>query len=548
VGRHFTVESGTGGLPSDPFPDRCSSLYGSIERAVRGVPRTWRTSAVGHVARGFDERALPGAVRRSNNGSCRGRLGSSTVDLRYGYLIQPCHVPLEVVAVRDCSSASRPAQRRTALVGFLAAFVSFTLLTGVAAADTVTTTFEPLTFHLGTVNGQDGWHSAVPGNVPALPNGYDQAVVPSGGVAGFGTQSLRHSNAYSENTGEFEFQTYSRSNAVNAGDALPNTQFVGEFQFTSTSPELQDQLHMRISPDDGHGGRMSFVGLRDTAAGIEATIYDTPDADGEFKAYPAGIYSRDAVHTVRFLLQLVPGPDNDIVHIVIDGVDIGNQLGVCLTTWENFYRATDQAVPVTNSLQFRSANPGGNPGLVIPNLVGHGYLFDNVITDTTPANGAVPTVCGEEPPPIVIDKTTQTRSARPGDLVTYRITVTNRGHAPVRGLRACDRAPRALRLVRSTARLQAAAGHRLCLTTGRLGPGQRQTFRATFRLRANATAATVTNGASLDIPTGSPPLPSTGAAPLPPDTAVIPESRRRVLSRATAAIRVRRTVAPKFTG
>ena len=456
--------------------------------------------------------------------------------------------------MRDSSGVPRPAQRRSALVALLAAFLSSALLTGVAAADTVTTTFEPPIFTANaTVNGQDGWHSAKrlpddpPPSVPALPMGYDQDVVASS-VPGFGTQSLRHSNAFSENTGEFEFQTYSRSNAVNAGDGLPNTGFIGEFQFTSTSPELQDSLKMSISPDDGHGGRMSYVGLSDTAAGIAATIYDTPRADGQFKAYPAGIYSRDAVHTVKFLLQLVPGPGNDIAHIVIDGVDIGNQLGVCLTTWENFYRFQKQPVPVTNSLQFRSANAGGDPGLVIPNLVGHGYLFDNVRTDTTPAQGAVPTVCGEEPP-IVIDKTTRTRSARPGNLVTYRITVRNRGDEPVRGLRACDRPPRALSFVRSTARLQPAAGRRLCLTTGLLRPGQRETFRATFRLRASVTAATVTNGANVDVPTGS------ALSPLPPDsparasdTGVIPETRRHVVSRDVARINVRRTVAPKFTG
>jgi uncharacterized repeat protein (TIGR01451 family) len=452
--------------------------------------------------------------------------------------------------VRASRSVFRPAQRRAALVGLLAAFVSFALLTGVAVADTVTTTFEPPTFAPGSVDGQDGWHSAVPGDVPALPNGYDQAVVANTNApAAFGTQSLRHSNAFSEATGEFLFQTYSRSNAVNAGDALPNTEFVGEFQFTSTSPDLQNGLKMSISPDDAVGGRMSYISLQDTDTGIKATIYDTPNANGDFKAYPAGIYSRTGVHTVTFLLQLVPGPDNDIVHIVIDTHDIGNELGVCLTTWENFYRATSQAVPVTNSLQFRSDNGGqGNPGFVIPNLVGHGYLFDNVRTDTTPANGAVPSVCGE-PPPIVIDKTTRTRSARPGDLVTYRITARNRGHAPVRELRVCDRPPRALRFVRSTARLQPAAGRRLCLTTGLLRPGQRKTFGVTFRLRANVTAATVTNGGSVDIPAGSAPIPPGSVpAPLPPDAAVIPAPRQRVLSRDAAAIRVRRTVAPKFTG
>ena len=399
----------------------------------------------------------------------------------------------------------------------------------VAVADIVTTNFDA--FSLGTVNGQAGWHSAVPGDVPALPNGYDQAVVPSGGVAGFGAQSLRHSNAYSENTGEFEFQTYSASNAVNAGDALPDTEFVGEFQFTSTSPDRQDKLRMTMSPDNGRGGRMSYVGLTDTPAGIEATIFDTPDADGNFVGYPAGIYSRTTVHTVRFLLQLVPGPDNDIVHIVIDGVDIGNQLGVCLTTWENFYRATEQAVPVTNSLLFRSANPGGNPGLVIPDLVGRGYLFDNVSTDTTPAQGAVPSVCGEEPPPDV-DKTTQTRSALRGDLITYRIRVRNRGRAPLRGVRVCDRVPRALRFVGASARLRRAGPRRLCLTIRLLRPGQRKTFRATFALRMNVTADTVTNDASVDIPSGSTPSPSV------PENGTAPTRRRRV-ARDAAKVRVR---------
>ena len=52
----------------------------------------------------------------------------------------------------------------------LATAVSMALLAcGVAVADTVTTDFDRST--LGTVNGQDGWKSAVPGNIPSLPNG-----------------------------------------------------------------------------------------------------------------------------------------------------------------------------------------------------------------------------------------------------------------------------------------------------------------------------------------------------------------------------------------
>jgi uncharacterized repeat protein (TIGR01451 family) len=79
--------------------------------------------------------------------------------------------------------------------------------------------------------------------------------------------------------------------------------------------------------------------------------------------------------------------------------------------------------------------------------------------------------------------------------VTYRITVTNRGDAPVSGLRACDRAPRALRFVRSTARVRRAEGRRWCVVIRSLQPGQRRTFRVTFRLRANVRRETVNNRA-----------------------------------------------------
>jgi hypothetical protein len=274
--------------------------------------------------------------------------------------------------------------------------VAMLAVPGVASADVVSTDFEG--FGPGSVDSQDGWHSAVLGDVPALPNGYDQEVKASGGVAGFGTQSLRHSNAISEATGEFEYQTYSKSNVDDAGEALANTEFDSTFQFTSTSINEQPGSKMRISPDNGHGGRMSFVSLTDTPDGIVAQVADTPEADGGFRVLTVpGFYSRDEVHTVRIWMKLVPGADNDIVRIFIDGEDIGNKLGVCLETWENFYRATNQGVPVTNSLGFRADNGGqGNPSFVIPSLVGGGYLFDNVVTTSAAGPGPTAGNCGDK--------------------------------------------------------------------------------------------------------------------------------------------------------
>ena len=412
----------------------------------------------------------------------------------------------------------------------LATAVSMTLLAGgVAVADTVTADFE--SFNLGTVNGQDGWTSAVPGDIPGLPNGYDQAVVLNDlAPPAFGGKSLRHSNAYNEPTGEFQFQTYSKRTAQAAGEDLANTEYTAKFSFISTSPNAQQPgLRMSVSPDSGVGGRMSFIGLRDSESGIDVTFFDTPEPDGEFVGYDLGTLRRDTPHTIKFWIKLNPGPDNDLVRIYIDGVDVGQ----CFTTWENFYPRVPEPVPAINSLQFRSS--GGE----VPSLVGGGYLFDNVTITT--ANGPGPADCsgdgGGPPDDTDIDKTTQTRSAQPGDLITYRITVRNRGDAPLRGLRACDRVPGELRFVRSRPRLHRASRGRLCLTIRLLRPGQRKTFRATFRLRTNVLAATVTNDASADGSGTSPPSQS------PPEGAGT-KPRRRQLDRDAARIRVRAAEGP----
>jgi uncharacterized repeat protein (TIGR01451 family) len=422
--------------------------------------------------------------------------------------------------------------------------VSMTLLTcAVAVADELKTNFEPApppAFVLGSVAGQNGWLSAVPGNIPNF-DGYDQEVVSTDGFPGapddFGAQSLRHSNAAGAVTGEFFFQTYAAPTQVAAGEDLPNTVYEGAFSFISTTPtEQQPGLYMRISPDlvspmgGRRGARMSFIGLRDVADGIQLTFFDT-DADGEFVAHPLGTVSRNVAHRIRFWIKLNPGLNNDLVRMFIDGVDTGQ----CFTTWENFYPRADEEVPDINSMQFRS------DGAPDPSLDGGGYLFDNVRIATS--DGPGPPGCDEpDPEPdIDVDKTTATRAADPGDLVTYRITVTNEGDDAVRSLRGCDVVPRALRFVRATVRLERAAGRRLCGTIRLLRPGQSRTFRATFRLRANVTADSVTNAANVDGPTASAPTPS------PPDGPA-PRTRRRRHARDTATIGVRQGRPPAVTG
>ena len=227
---------------------------------------------------------------------------------------------VEVGAVRHSRSVTR------AIVGVLAAFVSFGVLAcGVAAA--AVTNFE--SFNPGTVNGQGGppaaaapWKSAGPGLPACVPtNGqYDQSVVPNllPPSADFGVQSLRMSNACASS--EFFNQTYSSRESTPAGEERNNKVFIAQFSFISRTPgSEQPGLFLSVSPDSYEGSRMSWVGLTDTPDGIQVSVADTPEVDGEFADYDLGLpLDRTVPHTIRFWIKVNPGPDNDLVRIAID--------------------------------------------------------------------------------------------------------------------------------------------------------------------------------------------------------------------------------------
>ena len=413
----------------------------------------------------------------------------------------------------------------------LATAASMALLAcGVAAAQTVSTNFEDL--DLGTVNGQDGWRSAPSGGGGPSPTGeFDQEVVANSGAPdAFGLQSLRMSNRYV--TGAFANQTYSAPVTPAVGEGLANTVYDAQFSFSSTSASEQPGLYMTISPDNGQGGRMSWVDLDDTPEGIAVNLSDASGPDGAFQTHPARVLSHGEPHTIRFWIKVNPGENDDFLRLFIDGEDLGE----CFTTWEEYYRnlAAPTEPPVINSVQFRlSFPPGGGPEA----LLGAGYLFDNVTATASPSTSTDCSPDGEDPddgdgePDVDVDKRTTTRFADPGDLITYRLTVRNRGDAAARDLRACDRAPRALRFVRASRRLQRAAGGRWCLTIRQLDPGERRSFRATFRLRAGVTADSVTNRASTTTSGPSAPYVTPPERPR-------ARSRRRVHGRDAATIGV----------
>ena len=440
----------------------------------------------------------------------------------------------------------------------LAAAISMALLVSGVAAATITL-FEPILFRLGSINGQTGvgggaWKSApigaIPACVPTPTNGqYDQGVVtntvaPTGEPPGFGSQSLRMSNACG--SGEFFYQTYSPQELQQVGEARPNKVFLAEFAFMSTTPVHQPGLFLSVSPDSGEGSRMSWVGLEDTPAGIRVSVNDTPDVDGEFVAHPGPLLNRTSPHRIRFWIKVNQGPDNDLVRISVDGEDLGQ----CFTTWENYYRtAPEQAPPpnrntpaTINSLQFRSSVQGPSA------LLGGGYLFDNV--SITPSGGPGPPGCD-----VPIEKTADNPTVTAGGRAGYRITVRNRGRLAARILRACDRIPRQMTFVSADRRLRR-IGRQRCLAIPRLQPGQRASFHLVLQVNANAAPGTLTNTGEVTPPPVTTPSPGPGSPASPGGPpAVIATPTPIPIARAKAVVKIVKRVPaqrprarPPFTG
>ena len=266
----------------------------------------------------------------------------------------------------------------------------------------VETNFEKPTFHPGSVNKQDGWRSAAPGEVsaafctatyPTLKGQYDQEVKENGGgIPAFGAQSLRMSNACG--TGDFTEQTYSKPNKEPAGESESNNVFITQFSFVTTTPNEQPGLNLNVSPTDSGGARLSWVGLIETEKGTQVAISECCDV------VPIGEpLKRGVPHTIKLWMKLSPGPDNDFVRLSIDGKDVGQ----CFGSWENYYRSLPEEAKPVDQLIFRSA-------LTVPSVLGQGYLFDNV--SSTTGNRPDPPSC-EMP----IEKQADKRTVRRGGTV-----------------------------------------------------------------------------------------------------------------------------------
>jgi hypothetical protein len=250
---------------------------------------------------------------------------------------------------------------------------------GLAGADSLgPITFEQPTYTVGNINGQNGWKKT---------GSYDAAVAPVASYPaaagyGFGAQALRISRSVTSTT--FGDQTFAPSLAAPASETSGTNHFEASFSIGTALATQQPGLALSVSPDDGQGGRMSYLRFEDQADGVHVIFDDVTDngpvgTAATFVEHNIATLSRASAHTVRISVDFNPGPGNDVVKVWLDGV-----LKATGGSWENYYRydpeqtPTGNVVPVTRTLIFREG-----PWAAAPTTANNGFLIDNVSMSTS---------------------------------------------------------------------------------------------------------------------------------------------------------------------
>ncbi|KKT98724.1 MAG: Cna B domain protein [Candidatus Collierbacteria bacterium GW2011_GWC2_45_15] len=234
-------------------------------------------------------------------------------------------------------------------------------------------------FSLGSVNGQGGWK---------VTGSYDQEIVNNTyGLSEFGCKTFRLSNAVA--TGSFGDQTFSYSLGNEAGETSAQNNglsggtrqnhFEAQFDIASAISNQQTGLSISISPDRGDGARMSYLRFADQSDKIH--VYFDDYVSG-FVETEIDTLNRNKSYTIKFVMDFVDGPANDIVKIYIDG-----SLKHTGTSWEDYYRDFEHNPTRTvDSLLLRAGGTGGVPG-----NNGKGFIFDNF---SLSSSTVVVPVCG----------------------------------------------------------------------------------------------------------------------------------------------------------
>ena len=281
--------------------------------------------------------------------------------------------------LRAAIGRSRPVKRLT--VAFAALLVA-SVVTVVASADsTGTIGFEAGSgYSPGDINGQNGWSNT---------GGFDADV-----VSVTGGQALQISDA--KTSGSFGDQTFSPA-LVDAASESGNRHFTASFTIGTATAAPNDGLHLSISPDNGQGGRMSYLRFEYQNGDNKVHVF-FDDSDQSAACTPAGCasfreselsgFAPGTTHTFKFDVGLVPGTNggvpNDVVNVYEDGV-----LAHTGTTWEGYYRYDPESGPASppaiRSLIFKE---GGTEN---PADAGAGFLIDDIALASSATAVCTPT-------------------------------------------------------------------------------------------------------------------------------------------------------------
>ena len=193
------------------------------------------------------------------------------------------------------------------------AMVASLLLVLPASADSLTQGFDnfaPVTPLVGT----EGW--TYTGGLQ-----YDVGIEPNG----INGNSVRISNGtMSGSFGDWLFSKPLNTAATEGG----SQKFTTEFQIKSATGAYQAGMSMNIAPQTAGGARMTNLRFEDQADGIHVIFSDVLNLDEVVGYYPPeeswrnvdiATLSHTATHTVKIVMNLIPGPHNDVVQVYIDG-------------------------------------------------------------------------------------------------------------------------------------------------------------------------------------------------------------------------------------
>lgn len=260
-----------------------------------------------------------------------------------------------------------------------AALLGAGLLAGGANAGSLLIGFEAGEgYTVGNINGQQGWSKTGP---------YDSAVAGGGVGINGSAQALRISNAVT--SGSFGDQTFTPHIAPLAGETAPENLFELSWYFKPVTPTPQNGLFISVSPDNGLGGRMSYIGMgEDATNGLNLIFYDWQHAvnggHGDFVMQQLNTNMDPTVwHRVDLNVEFLSGPGNDVVDVFVDGVHQWTG-----TSWEDYYRygpvldGGGGGIFNINSTLFAARGDAAN-------TLNNGFYIDNVSLTSTPEPGTI---------------------------------------------------------------------------------------------------------------------------------------------------------------